>query len=113
MFLILIMVIPLVAWSLHLMHEALESREFSLMLAGTLVAAAAAAVVGVYFLMGDYMSYMNQMAQNPHFISSSYQTGSLTWVSQSEEEIEAWANWDTKEIAANQAFLAANRLSVH
>lgn len=55
---ILAIVIALVAWSLHLMQEAIEHREFSLMLAGTLVAFAAAALVGVYFLMGDYMGYM-------------------------------------------------------
>jgi len=35
----------LVAWSLHLMEEAFEHREFSLMLAGTLVLAAAATLV--------------------------------------------------------------------
>ena len=34
---ILAIVIALVAWSLHLMQEAIERREFSLMLAGTLM----------------------------------------------------------------------------
>ncbi len=33
------------------------SQEFSLMLAGFLVASAAAAMVGVYFLMSDYIVY--------------------------------------------------------
>ncbi|MEO0396482.1 MAG: hypothetical protein AAF243_10930 [Cyanobacteria bacterium P01_A01_bin.137] len=42
------------------MDRALVSQEFSLMLAGFLVASAAAAMVGVYFLMSDYMVYMHQ-----------------------------------------------------
>lgn len=46
---ILILDIALVAWSLHLMQQAFDSREFSLMLAGTLVALAAAAMMVVYF----------------------------------------------------------------
>ena len=48
---ILIFDIVLVAWSLHLMQEAFENQEFSLMLAGTLVALSAAAMLVVYFLM--------------------------------------------------------------
>ncbi len=57
---ILIFDVALVAWSLHLMEEAFEHREFSLMLAGTLVALAAAAMLVVYFLMGNCMtSLMN------------------------------------------------------
>lgn len=60
--LILAIVIALVAWSLHLMQEAMEHHEFSLMLAGTLVAFSAAALVGVYFLMGDYMGYMTRIS---------------------------------------------------
>jgi hypothetical protein len=55
---ILIFDVALVAWSLHLMEEAFESREFSLMLAGTLVALSAAAMLVVYFLMGNCMSYL-------------------------------------------------------
>jgi uncharacterized membrane protein YciS (DUF1049 family) len=55
---ILAIVIALVAWSLHLMQQAVDRREFSLMLAGTLVAFSAAAMVGVYFLMGNYLGYI-------------------------------------------------------
>lgn len=62
MFVILIAVIGLVAWALHLMQQAFEAQEFSLMLAGCLVAAAAAAMMVVYFLMGDYVVYMTQMS---------------------------------------------------
>lgn len=60
---ILFIVICLVAWALHLMQQAVESQEFSLMLAGFLVSSAAAAMVAVYFLMGHYVGYMTEMAQ--------------------------------------------------
>ncbi len=59
---ILIFDVALVAWSLHLMEEAFERREFSLMLAGTLVALAAAAMLVVYFLMGNCISYLMQVS---------------------------------------------------
>jgi hypothetical protein len=62
---ILIFDIALVAWSLHLMQEAFDTREFSLMLAGTLVALSAAAMLVVYFLMGSYVGYLTQMALFP------------------------------------------------
>ena len=55
---ILIFDVALVAWSLHLMEEAFQHKEFSLMLAGTLVALAAAALLLVYFLMGNCMAYL-------------------------------------------------------
>ena len=58
--LIIAIVTGLVAWALRLMDRALVSQEFSLMLAGFLVASAAAAMVGVYFLMSDYMIYVHQ-----------------------------------------------------
>ncbi len=54
---ILIFDVALVAWSLHLMQEALDRREFSFMLAGMLVAASAAAMLVVYFLMGNCLSH--------------------------------------------------------
>ncbi|MCU0550388.1 MAG: hypothetical protein MUC48_13650, partial [Leptolyngbya sp. Prado105] len=59
---ILFIVIALVAWALHLMQEAIEQKEFSLMLAGTLVAVAASALVGVYFVMGNYMGYVSHLS---------------------------------------------------
>lgn len=66
MVLILFLVIGLVAWALHLMQQAVESHEFSLMLAGFLVSSAAAALVGVYFLMGHYVGYMSDMTQRSY-----------------------------------------------
>ena len=55
---ILIFDVALVAWSLHLMQEAMQQQEFSLMLAGTLVASAAAAMMVVYFLMGNCLNQL-------------------------------------------------------
>lgn len=62
---ILIFDVALVAWSLHLMQEAFEHQEFSLMLAGTLVALSAAAMLVVYFLMNSYMGYVSHLGQYP------------------------------------------------
>ncbi len=59
-FLILTIVIGLVFWALRLMDRAVENQEFSLMLAGFLVASSAAAMVGVYFLMSDYLNFIAQ-----------------------------------------------------
>ena len=56
---ILIFDVALVAWSLHLMQSALEQREFSLMLAGTLVAISAAAMLVVYFIIGNCLSHLS------------------------------------------------------
>ncbi len=72
--LILLVVIALVAWSLHLMQEAVTHREFSLMLAGTLVAASAAALVGVYFLMGNYMGYVTRLSTDTAFNQAAYES---------------------------------------
>ncbi len=63
---ILIFDVALVAWSLHLMQEAFAQQEFSLMLAGMLVAMSAAAMLVVYFLMGSYIGFLAQMAQHPY-----------------------------------------------
>jgi hypothetical protein len=64
MFVIFVAVAVLVAWSLHLMQQALSCQEFSLMLAGFLVASSAAALVAVYCLMADYMGYMSALPQD-------------------------------------------------
>lgn len=57
---ILIFDVALVAWSLHLMQEAFMKQEFAMMLAGTLVALSAAAMMVVYFLMRNCLSYLVQ-----------------------------------------------------
>jgi hypothetical protein len=73
-FLILVLVIALVAWSLHLMQEAVSRQEFSLMLAGGLVASASAALVGVYFVMGNYMGYVSQVDASPAEMEQVYES---------------------------------------
>ncbi len=55
---ILIFDIALVAWSLRLMQQGFEHQEFSLMLAGTLVTLAAAAISVSYFIMGHCLGYI-------------------------------------------------------
>jgi hypothetical protein len=70
--LLLVIIVSLVAWSLHLMQEALDRQEFSLMLAGTLVAFSAAALVGVYYLMGNYIGYVAQISHHPSYDLSAY-----------------------------------------
>lgn len=82
---ILVIVIGLVAWALHLMQEAIQRREFSLMLAGFLVSSSAAALMAVYFLMGHYVGYMTEMAQRAYLseqISSPIEWAALNdaWV---------------------------------
>jgi hypothetical protein len=83
MFIILVIVIGLVAWSLHLMQEAVEHQEFALMLAGTLVASAAAAMVAVYFLMGGYVGYVTELTQQS-FLENSAEVEYVSWVYQTD-----------------------------
>lgn len=64
---ILILDVALVAWSMHLMGRAFHHREFSLVLAGTLVALAAIAIVVVYFLMGSCVSHISEISQRSYF----------------------------------------------
>ncbi len=94
MIVILFFVVVLVAWSLHLMQEAVKHREFSLMLAGTLVAASAAAMMLVYFLMHGYMGYVSQMNQNPYWLpdeSTEQSASPSVWYSDSSQN-----SWDAR-----------------
>ncbi|MCL2924808.1 MAG: hypothetical protein MGF17_09330 [Trichodesmium sp. MAG_R04] len=63
---ILILDFALVAWSLHLMHESFNHREFSLMLAGILVAISAGAMMFVYFLIDTCMTHLTQIFQHSY-----------------------------------------------
>jgi hypothetical protein len=78
MIVILGIVIALVAWSLHLMQEAIDHKEFSLMLAGFLVASAAVALLGVYFLAGTCVTYLTHL-EHPDLQMLS-ESDYLTWV---------------------------------
>lgn len=86
MVLILIFVVAMVAWALHLMQEAMDNKDFSMMLAGFLVSSAAAATVGVYFLMGDCMGHLSQISARPQRFSPDSMP--LTWVIESEDTSE-------------------------
>ncbi|MEO0407419.1 MAG: hypothetical protein AAF289_08730 [Cyanobacteria bacterium P01_A01_bin.135] len=86
MFLILIVVIGLVAWALHLMQEAVDRHEFSLMLAGFLVSSAAAGLVAVYLLASHSFTYMSDMErryylqqQMSHNVMSASELTSQLW----------------------------------
>jgi hypothetical protein len=85
LFLILVAVIILVALALYLMEEAVVRQELSLMLAGALVASASAALVGVYFTMGNYMGYVNQLDKTPAEMEQAYES-ILQYVSQLESK---------------------------
>jgi hypothetical protein len=91
---ILIVVVGLVAWALHLMQEAIQSREFSLMLAGFLVSVAAAAMMAVYFLMGHYVGYMTHATpQIAAYESISDSSEGLSW--------EQWWSEDQIDLQIN------------
>jgi cytochrome b subunit of formate dehydrogenase len=97
MIFILILVIGLVAWALHLMQEAIQHREFSLMLAGFLVSSSAAALVAVYFLMGNYVGYMSEMAHRAYMSeqvsnSSEWTALSDSWLQEFVETVPDGAN---------------------
>ena len=83
MFLPIFFIVAMVAWSLHLMRKAIEEREFSLMFAGCLVAASAAATIGVCFLMGSYIDYMHHF--NHDVYTSQVYADSQLWAWPSEE----------------------------
>jgi hypothetical protein len=82
MILILLIVVGLVAWALHLMQQAIQFREFSLMLAGFLVSAAAAAMMSVYFLTGHLVGYMSSMPPHSYAYDSVYDVTSLNDLSE-------------------------------
>lgn len=82
MLFILFVVVALVSWALHLMQQAIDKREFSLMLAGLLVSSAAAALVGVYVLMSGCVATMTQMSQD----YSDYYYSDYSYVAPVDEE---------------------------
>ena len=51
-------IVSLIWWALLLMEQASQRQEFSRMLAGMLVVAAAAGVLTVHFLMDDYVAFV-------------------------------------------------------
>ena len=66
-------IVGLVWWALLLMEQANRQQEFSRMLAGMLVVAAAAGVLTVHVLMDDYIAFMRDseiLVQQAEFIAS-------------------------------------------
>jgi len=110
MIFILLVVIVLVAWALHLMQEALDRKEFSLMLAGFLVSVAASALVAVYFLVGNYVGYMEQMAQRAELSDQYYETAGFVFPSELilEEEMDEPGNQSTELSEFNGAVSVVN-----
>jgi hypothetical protein len=88
--LILAIVVALVAWALRLMEQAVKGQEFSLMLAGFLVASSAAAMMGVYFLMGNYMVYMNQAPHRFQTIGTNAQPYAHVTITDRSDLLPAW-----------------------
>lgn len=70
MLIICVTTIGLVSWALHLMQRAIDDQDFSFMLAGLLVVCAAGALLGVYFLMESYWSFMEQVTLNQSMMSN-------------------------------------------
>ncbi|MEL7331464.1 MAG: hypothetical protein AAFN12_04415 [Cyanobacteria bacterium J06560_2] len=65
------------------MDRAVENQEFSLMLAGFLVASSAAAIVGVYFLMADYLTFINHVGSSFDGYDSALMSSDLpSWLEQ-------------------------------
>lgn len=107
---ILVIVIVLVAWALHLMQEALDRKEFSLMLAGFLVSVAASALVVVYFLVGNYVGYMGQMAERAELSDQYYETAGFVFPSELilEEEVDGLDRQSAELSAFNGAISVLN-----
>jgi hypothetical protein len=89
------------------MQEAMQQHEFSLMLAGTLVAMAAAAMMGVYFLMGNYMGYVSQSPQSlmsheeawePSVFTVLSEGGEFTWLAPD----DIADPWSVSEVASQE-----------
>jgi hypothetical protein len=60
---LIILDVALAAWSLRLMQAASDRQEFSLFLAGILVAMAGAGSIAAYSLMYSYVGFLDTIAQ--------------------------------------------------
>lgn len=60
---LIILDVALAAWSLRLMQAASDRQEFSLFLAGILVALAAAGSIAAYLMMNSYMCFLDAISQ--------------------------------------------------
>lgn len=62
---LLIFDVALIAWALHLIQQAVYTKELSRMFAGILVSLSAGAMFIVYSLMGHCMNYLSHSSYIP------------------------------------------------
>jgi K+-transporting ATPase c subunit len=84
--LIFLSVIALVGLALHFMQEAVTQQEFSLMIAGTLVAASAAGLVGASFLIGHSFDDLAHLQRQEVAIEQAYD--SIRWYVETEAQAQ-------------------------
>ena len=75
--LLFLSVIALVGLALHFMQEAITRQEFSLMIAGLLIATSSAGIVGVYLLVGHSVTDRPHGGQEQVAIENAYE--SIRW----------------------------------
>lgn len=75
--LLFLSVIALVGLALHFMQEAITHKEFSLMIAGILIAASSAGIVGGYLLIGHSVTDRPHGGQEQVAIENAYE--SIRW----------------------------------
>ncbi|MBW4656433.1 MAG: hypothetical protein KME20_25820 [Kaiparowitsia implicata GSE-PSE-MK54-09C] len=88
------------AWALHLMEQAMDRKEFSLMLAGCLVSVAAAGLVAVYFLMGHFVGYMDQMALRAEMSDRYYESTEFVFPAELVGDVTADTSFDSSNAQA-------------
>jgi hypothetical protein len=82
--LIFLSVIALVGLALHFMQEAVTRQEFSLMIAGTLIAASAAGLVGVCLLVTHSLNDLTHLQREQVAIEQAYD--SIRWYVETEAQ---------------------------
>ena len=75
--LLFLSVVALVGLALHFMQEAITRQEFSLMIAGLLIATSSAGIVGVYLLVGHSVTDRLHGGQEQVAIENAYE--SIRW----------------------------------
>jgi|JI9StandDraft_2_1071091.scaffolds.fasta_scaffold95786_2 hypothetical protein len=85
--LIFLFVIALVGLALHFMQEAVTHQEFSLMIAGTLIAAAAAGLVGACLLVNHSFDDLAHLRREQAAIEQAYD--SIRWYVEAEAQAQA------------------------
>ena len=75
--LLFLCVIALVGLALHFMQEAITRQEFSLMIAGLLIATSSAGIIGVYLFVGHSFTDRPRGGQEQAAIENAYD--SIRW----------------------------------